>query len=724
MIAFMAVEIPASIVIARLRSSDLLADVTTRFSDIQRHYVGRQLALVREALEAEVEALDTMARDYALWDSMADFMRTRSAGFLAENFSARSLRDARIDSAIVLALDGSPVVALASDPGDPDSYRSADPGAIALLGPGLLPGISEGSPSAGPPEDGARFLAYERGTLTLVSSFPILRDGARSPAGFLAFGRRLGDHGSGLRSVIDFRILSLAEAGLGTEGEADVLSLEPGRCYVPPEELSMDASAPDRDYVRGYALLDASLRGGGYPLVIEARAPSDLLKEQRRFVRDQEGAYLAYSAVYLGGITLTNIILFAVMLIVLDTAVLARIYGISQGAMRIARAPDSTEEIAETGDDELSRIGAGFNEVLRSFRSRQAEVIAANQRLRYAYREISISHQALNASLLPVIVTDSDGRITRSNRAFCDVFGYAAEETEGRKPDFINPGRAVYRDHGIDDEAYDRLFRGLWESLGDDGQGNWEGTVLNKRKTGEIVQTQLVINAIRSEGDGKLGFVAWMVDLSKRAEAEERTRLEVYRAISELAETRDSDTGDHLRRIGALARSLAERLGWGPRMLRDIEVFAPLHDVGKVGIMDAVLLNPNRLTPEEMAVMRSHADIGYAILRGKPTMEMAAEIAHSHHEWWDGSGYPQGLSGEAIPVSARIVAIVDVYDALRSRRPYKEPWTAAAAREEMSRLSGRQFDPSILRIFLEYADLVESLYAPRPNPDSIARGLA
>lgn len=114
------------------------------------------------------------------------------------------------------------------------------------------------------------------------------------------------------------------------------------------------------------------------------------------------------------------------MLIVLDTAVLARIYGISQGAMRIARAPDSTEEIAETGDDELSRIGAGFNQVLRSFRSRQAEVIAANQRLRYAYREISISHQALNASLLPVIVTDADGRITRSNRAFSDVFGYAA----------------------------------------------------------------------------------------------------------------------------------------------------------------------------------------------------------------------------------------------------------------------------------------------------------
>ena len=185
--------------------------------------------------------------------------------------------------------------------------------------------------------------------------------------------------------------------------------------------------------------------------------------------------------------------------------------------------------------------------------------------------------------------------------------------------------------------------------------------------------------------------------------------------LAALAEARDNETGNHILRTQRYVRALAEALAQDPRHRSALDTAtiellyksAPLHDIGKVGIPDAILLKPGKLTPEEFEVMKTHTTLGFEALSsaerrlGKPTpfLRLAKEIAHAHQEKWDGSGYPQGLRGEEIPLSARLMAVADVYDALISRRVYKEPMSHEDATSLMLRGSGSHFDPAILTVF-------------------------
>ena len=191
-------------------------------------------------------------------------------------------------------------------------------------------------------------------------------------------------------------------------------------------------------------------------------------------------------------------------------------------------------------------------------------------------------------------------------------------------------------------------------------------------------------------------------------------------ALATLAETRDTDTGLHVRRTQLYVRTLAERLRTHPVLGAELTAervdlltkAAALHDIGKVGIPDAVLLKPGRLDEVEVALMRTHTTIGRDALKmaeaavegTTPFLQLAREIAHLHQEKWDGTGYPEGLSGTSIPLGARLMAVADVYDALTMRRPYKEPWPHERAVEEMQRGRGSHFDPDILDAFLETAE--------------------
>ena len=192
----------------------------------------------------------------------------------------------------------------------------------------------------------------------------------------------------------------------------------------------------------------------------------------------------------------------------------------------------------------------------------------------------------------------------------------------------------------------------------------------------------------------------------QRTQELRNSRLDIVRRLGRASEFRDNETGAHILRMSHASALLARHAGWSPAACELMLNASPMHDVGKIGIPDGILLKPGPLTPEEREIMQTHTLIGAEILgdadgSGGELIDMARDIALSHHEKWDGSGYPGGLSGEAIPEAGRIVAIADVFDALTSSRPYKRPWSVADATGYLRNNAGAHFDPRLLRLFLD-----------------------
>lgn len=195
-----------------------------------------------------------------------------------------------------------------------------------------------------------------------------------------------------------------------------------------------------------------------------------------------------------------------------------------------------------------------------------------------------------------------------------------------------------------------------------------------------------------------------------RTRALEQAQMEMLKRLAIASEFRDDDTGEHTSRVSELSSLIAEELGIPDSEVELIRAAAALHDLGKIGVSDAIFLKPGKLTNEEFEVMKNHTTIASKILGGSssPLLQMAESIALTHHEKYDGSGYPNGLKGEEIPVYGRIVAVADVFDALTHARPYKRAWPIAKALEEVARLSGTHFDPKIVEVFLALMGYQES----------------
>jgi len=237
------------------------------------------------------------------------------------------------------------------------------------------------------------------------------------------------------------------------------------------------------------------------------------------------------------------------------------------------------------------------------------------------------------------------------------------------------------------------------------------------------VRTQLELKQAR---DRLAGQNAWLeLEIARRMAENELIQEVSIRALAHLAETRDPETGNHILRTQGYVHELAQRLKNHPRYAdllneRYIQLLArsaTLHDIGKVGIPDAILLKPGPLTRDEWAIMRTHARLGSEAIEmaerdaARPVefLALAKEIAHWHHEKWDGSGYPDGLAGEAIPLSARLMALADVFDALISVRVYKPPMSLEEARDSIAASRGSHFDPDIVEVFLANFDVFAAI---------------
>ena len=252
----------------------------------------------------------------------------------------------------------------------------------------------------------------------------------------------------------------------------------------------------------------------------------------------------------------------------------------------------------------------------------------------------------------------------------------------------------------------------------------------------ELLRARVQAQLVRHGGSDVLSDINQLLEQTVLRSTQELATIQhvTIAALTALAETRDNETGNHIQRTQHYVRALALRLQNHPRFASfltasTIEMLfrsAPLHDIGKVGIPDRILLKPGRFEPEEMAIMKTHTTLGRDVIEQAERLigakvgflTIAKEIAYSHQEKWDGSGYPQGLAGEAIPVSARLMALADVYDAIISRRVYKEGMSHASAVHIITQGRGQHFDPDIVDAFLAILDEFQDIAARYADSDA------
>ncbi|WP_019587544.1 PAS domain S-box protein [Deinococcus apachensis] len=327
---------------------------------------------------------------------------------------------------------------------------------------------------------------------------------------------------------------------------------------------------------------------------------------------------------------------------------------------------------------------------------------AAQEALRTSENLLRAVVESVPAS---IFVKDLAGRYLMINGAGAAQIGRPVEEILGRDDEALFPAvtarasrqrdaQVLLNGETLTYETTDLLPDGTSASFLStkgvyrDGQGQIRGVIGTVRD----ITRHKAAEALIHEQNAALEAL-----VHRRTQEVEEAQLEVLDRLARAAELRDDATGEHLRRVARTAAGLARHLGLEEEVTL-IERAAPLHDVGKIGVPDAVLLKPGRLTREEFSLVQAHTRLGASILaEGSSRLVRAArEIALTHHERWDGTGYPQGLAGEAIPLSGRIVAVADVLDALTSERPYKRAWTLDEALAEIRAQAGGQFDPRVV----------------------------
>lgn len=312
-----------------------------------------------------------------------------------------------------------------------------------------------------------------------------------------------------------------------------------------------------------------------------------------------------------------------------------------------------------------------------------------------AYHMAKQYENAINESTI-VARTDLEGNIIFVNENFYKTTGYTEAEVLGKT-------HSIVRHKDTPNE----VFVDMWSTI---KAGNiWKGVFKNKKKNGTPYWVYSTILPIFDKNHKPLEYMAIrreITEIIKLNEEIEATQQDVIYRMGEIAESRSKETGNHVRRVAEYSRLLAQKYGLEQKEADLIAIASPMHDIGKVGIPDAILLKPGKLDNVEWEIMRTHAMLGYTILQNssRPLLQAAAIIAKEHHEKYNGSGYPVKLSGENIHLYARIVAVADVFDALSHDRCYKKAWTDEAIFEFFEKERAEHFDPTLVDLFLSSKD--------------------
>jgi PAS domain S-box-containing protein len=311
------------------------------------------------------------------------------------------------------------------------------------------------------------------------------------------------------------------------------------------------------------------------------------------------------------------------------------------------------------------------------------------------------------ASLDLLATADLTGRFTRVNPAWMHTLGHSAETLCSRPYlDFVHPDdreATIAETAALAEGSRDTVrFRNRYRTA--DGSYRWLEWSAHASPSEGVIHAVARDITVQDEAEQQVANNATLLEtkVAERTRELDDARTETLQRLAIAAEYRDDQTFQHTERVGVSAAEIATRLGLSSEQIKWLREAAPLHDVGKLAIPDRILLKPGKLSAQEWEVMKTHTSLGARLLSGSssPVLQMAAVIAENHHERWDGTGYPNGLAGEAIPLVGRIVAVADVFDALTHIRPYKSAWPEKDAIAEIRRAAGSHLDPQVVSAFL------------------------
>ncbi len=316
--------------------------------------------------------------------------------------------------------------------------------------------------------------------------------------------------------------------------------------------------------------------------------------------------------------------------------------------------------------------------------------------------------------------TDLKGEIVYSSDAFSRISRYTKEELLGKNHNIVR-----HKD------MPDKLFKELWATI--KSGKTWYGEIKNRKKDGDYYWVDAIIEPYYNDADEVIGYYAVRHNITDKKELESfkkdlekvnefledeiqnrikdivtlnkgirETQKEIIFTMGTIGESRSKETGNHVKRVAEYSRLLAEYSGLDRYQTQLLQEASPMHDIGKVGIPDAILNKPGRHTADETKIMKTHTTLGFDMLKhsDKELLKIAATVAYEHHEKWDGSGYPRGLKGNEISIYARITAVADVFDALGSDRVYKKAWRDEDIFQMLEEQKGKHFDPLLVDIFL------------------------
>lgn len=341
----------------------------------------------------------------------------------------------------------------------------------------------------------------------------------------------------------------------------------------------------------------------------------------------------------------------------------------------------------------LARVATQLK--LRTAQRNLAEELSENKELLKQYRDIV----DINSF---VTKTDLLGRITYANDKFCEISGYTREELMGK-------GHKIVRHEDVQASLYEEM----WNTI--QSKKIWNGILKNRKKDGSSYYVDTIVSPILDSKGEIIEYISLRNNITEIVELKNEIvadQKELLMMLGYVGESRSKETAYHVRRVAEYAKILGKEYGLSDKEVELLWAVAPMHDIGKIGIPDAILNKPAKLEMDEYEVMKGHAHIGWSFFKNspRPLLQSAAIVAYEHHERWDGMGYPKGLRGEEIHIFGRITAIADVFDALRTKRVYKSAWTLEEVLKYLKEQRGKQFDPHLVDLVFENIDQFNAIH--------------